>query len=106
MSSRSFDVADVVVESSFSGVDDARAAPRRVVDDDDDDDEAASTAARTLRSVPSLNATNRFTRTRSVAHRGDGFDAYTLIATMPFSAIPSGDTLGSSSAFSACASSS
>jgi hypothetical protein len=105
MSSRSFDVADVVVESSFSGVDGARAAPRRVVDDDDDDDEAASTAARTLRSVPSLNATNRFTRTRSVAHRGDGFDAYTLIATMPFSAIPLGDTLGSSSAFSACASS-
>ena len=105
MSSRSFDVADVVVESSFSGVDGARAAPRRVVDDDDDDDEAASTAARTLRSVPSLNATNRFTRTRSVAHRGDGFDAYTLIATMPFSAIPFGDVLGSSSAFSACASS-
>ena len=105
MSSRSFDVADVVVESSFSGVDGARAAPRRVVDDDDDDDEAASTAARTLRSVPSLNATNRFTRTLSVAHRGDGFDAYTLIATMPHSAIPLGDTLGSSSAFSACASS-
>ena len=105
MSSRSFDVADVVVESSFSGVYGARAAPRRVVDDDDDDDEAASTAARTLRSVPSLNATNRFTRTRSVAHRGDGFDAYTLIATMPFSAIPLGDTLGSSSAHSACASS-